>query len=259
MPNRYGDAPIIYTRVGICADTLIEIGVPYSGGFTRDQFTEVTKLKISSVRDKLRDMELYGFIQQTGKETYVITESGRSIIEGGVKRSIALENAISRSPLWGHLIGTIGKMPDRTSFDIQVRAYSSLFDIDAESLGNLWSAYNSDISCISKNPPFATRKPASRKFMVSTPAKVDISINTLTPNQQTGGNQELQIKPIEQGKDIVIESKPSLPEEPPLEPGLVEYRGHKVTVTDDLTAKFAESLVKKMIKDLKRKGIEFDE
>ena len=32
-----------------------------------------------------------------------------------------------------------------------------------------------------------------------------------------------------------------------------------MVVTDDLTAKFAESLVKKMIKDLKRKGVEFDE
>ena len=42
-------------------------------------------------------------------------------------------------------------------------------------------------------------------------------------------------------------------------PGKVEYRGHVVVVTDDLTAKFAENLVKKMIKDLKRKGVEFDE
>ena len=87
--DRYGDAPIIYTRVGICADTIREISEGFNAGLTRDKFMETTKIKITSARDKLRDMELYGFIQQTKNGTYVLTDRGKAILSDGPHRSSA--------------------------------------------------------------------------------------------------------------------------------------------------------------------------
>ena len=258
--DRYGDAPIIYTRVGICADTIREISEGFNAGLTRDKFMETTKIKITSARDKLRDMELYGFIQQTKNGTYVLTDRGKAILSDGPHRSSAIEAAVNRSPLWKQLIATIGKTPDKALFDKTVRSIPSLINIDTDSLDNLWSAYNADIQCITKNPPYSSRQPFVRKLTLHIPSTFTVEPAHTAPTQNTqpdnssqhalgNGNEGTTAAPLQ--THAVEEQAPN--------PGKVEYRGHVVVVTDDLTAKFAESLVKKMIKDLKRKGVEFDE
>jgi|SRR5271157_1075469 len=261
--DRYGDAPIIYTRVGICADTLMETGKAFNNGLTRDKFMEITKIKITSARDKLRDMERYGFIQQTPNGTYVLTDQGKAILSGGLQRSSAIQAAINKSPLWKQLVATIGKTPDRTLFDKTVRSISSLSNIDAESLYNLWSAYNSDIQCLTKSPPFASR-PFVRNFISQSHIPSEYSGESTPiapPTQNIEPDDSQRSNAVGSGnKENITTSLKTHPNEEQLPaPGKVDYRGHVVVVTDDLTAGFAEDLVKKMIKDLKRKGVEFDE
>lgn len=261
MPNRYWDASIIFTRVGLSADTLLEVGEKYNVGFNRAQFAEVTKLKITSLRDKLRDLRLYGFIKQTGVDYYIITEEGKSIIAGGPQRAIAIEAAVNRSLLWKQLLSTIGKTPDRVSFDRAVKSVPELSDIDTNSLDNLWFAFNADVACINKNPPFSSRQTSIHKLTLHMPGTYVVEpSHVITPPPDTQNTPRLEPITTVQGNEnkITIPPTPREDERAP-EPGKVEYRGHAVVVTDDLTAKFAESLVKKMIKDLKRKGVEFDE
>jgi hypothetical protein len=160
--SRYQKA-IVYTRLGLGSDHLIEVGTHHPSTFTRYQFSEITKSGASSTGDKLRDMALYGLITKSGN-TYKITENGHAIINGGSERSSAILAAINNVPLWAHLMKSIGKTPKKETFDKAIKEIPQYANLDAETLDNLWKAYNYDISCITKSPPFSDWRSAVHKF-----------------------------------------------------------------------------------------------
>ncbi len=151
--SRYAGA-IVYTRLGLIIDHLIEVSKKYPSSFTRAQFAEVTKLKESSTGDKLRDMEKYGLINRNDSN-YTISASGQAILSGGTARQSEILTAINKVPLWAHLIKLIGKTPERDLFNRTVKGIPEYINLNTEVLGNLWFAYNYDISCITKSPPFS--------------------------------------------------------------------------------------------------------
>jgi len=241
MTNRYGDAPIIYTRVGVILDTLIDTGKEHDQGFSRDRFVAVTGLKESSVRDKLRDMALYGLIQTAGGNLFTITDTGRSIIHGSANKKSVIEYLVKRSKLWDHIISQIGFTPERNAFDTVVKLYPQLNNIDNESLDNLWSAFNADVGCIEKNPPYATRKSTGRII-----AKPQIS------SQQISDQNNPQI-PIRKNKFLASPNIMHLIAELPKNEKLtIQYGTFKFEINDKSSAAIAKFLI-----NAKEHGMQF--
>jgi hypothetical protein len=175
--SRFGNVPIIYTRIGLLADNLIEVSKKYPTVFTRNQFVEIIGSKPTSTADKLRDMVSYGLIIRNN-DTYTISESGQAIIKGSpAERSSKIEIALNKCPVWNYLITTVGKRPNRDVFDRVLTTHYG--KINSEILENLWNAYKQDISSISSAPPFSkwsaiVRKPIDPQPTGFTPPHEDI-------------------------------------------------------------------------------------
>ena len=154
----------IYTRLGLECDHIIEVGKKYPTKFTRSQFSQVTRLGSSSTGDKLRDMEDYGLVQRDDTTFYyTITKIGLAIIAGGVERKSAILAAINNVPLWAQLINSIGRTPSQETFDKTIKGLPQYAHFDRETLNKLWFAYNYDISCLTKEPPYSEWTLKARK------------------------------------------------------------------------------------------------
>ena len=261
--TRYGDVPIIFTRLGLAIDHLIEVSKKYPSTFTRAQFVEVTNLKPTSTADKLRDMELYGLIRRNNA-IYTISESGKKIIVGSPERSSEILAAINKIPLWAHLIKTIGKNPDRNTFDKSIKGFGHYGNLSIETLDQLWYAFTDDLSCITKSPPFSKWSSMVRKSATSHPRIPGPSINHTVQQKKEmivipepavkTQNTESTIQNAEEEEKIEkTESHKSTPNY-----GVIEYKGHQFEINDDLSYGFAEQIMKKIKKDLENKGVEFE-
>jgi hypothetical protein len=240
--GRYGGADVIFTRMGVSLDTHLDMGKMFDTSYTRKQIEETTKLGASSIREKLRDMERWGFIKQTGRDIYTITDLGKAIIEGGEKRISAIETALNNSPLWKHLINNIGKTPDRTKFDNAVKSESGLANISKDALDNLWSGYNADINCITKSPPFATRKQPPR-YAGSSRDTLRQKIEHTEPKNPipAGGVQPVASKGLLTVVDLPLNEKLT-----------IEYGSLKFEVNDKSTAAIAKLLIRAKEQGVKR-------
>lgn len=270
--GRFSNIPTVQTRVGLVSDNLIEVGAVRPATFNRFQFMDITKSKNTSARDKLRDLVFYGFIAQNNN-VYTITSLGHSIISGTPEqRTAAIQTAIKRNPVWNYIIEKTGTLnPSRDIFEKLIKERYG--NVEPTVLENLWNAFKYDVSCTTKEPPFSDwlsavrSSPYVNKTTAPAPVPVETPEQTTRPIITPESSLTLQHDNIQQSdnfKDKTKEGAVPTPSEAHNggewpNPGKVEYRGHVVVVTDDLTAKFAENLVKKMIKDLKRKGVEFDE
>ena len=233
--DRYGDVPIIYTRLGVVCDALIEASTKYLPSFTREQFVELTGLGESSVRDKLRDMEKYGLVQKD-KKTYTITKRGLDIVNGGPERKSAMRECINLEPLWVELTKTIGETPDRDTFDKTIRGYKESYSkFSKEILNNIWSAYVSDLSCLKKSPPFKEkisdfikRKPgfhtdSSAPSTISTPQSDEVNHEPVIQTQILEANMETPAEKPQPDENISNVSQDLL--------GLAEYLPSDVQVS----------------------------
>jgi len=162
--SRFGKVPMIYTRIGLLMDNLIEVSKKYPAVFTRDQFVEVIGSKPTSTADKLRDMVSYGLIIRDG-DTYTISEAGQVIIKGNsAERSSTIKTALKNNKVWAYLISAIGVSPNREVFKKALTAHYG--EVNSEILENLWNAYRQDISSISSVPPFSKWSTTVRKSTV---------------------------------------------------------------------------------------------
>jgi len=266
---RYGNVPIIFTRLGLAIDHLIEVSKKYPTSFTRAQFVEITGLKATSTADKLRDMELYGLIHRNNT-TYMISESGKAIISGNSDSPSKILATINKIPLWAHLITTIGKTPNKDVFEKTVKALPHYGNLDEETLNQLWYAFTDDLSCINKSPPFSkwsstVRKsgpnqpripePPSKQTLSAIKETVVIPSPTVKPQ-----NPELTVHTINKEETNEKTEKPSLKPESTLNYGVIEYKGHRFEINDDLSYGFAEQIMIKIKKDLERHmGVKFEE
>lgn len=177
MSSRFGNIPVINTRIGLLMDNLIEVSKKHPSVFTRNQFVEIIGSKPTSTADKLRDMVSYGLILRSG-DKYTISESGQAIIRGSpAERSSKIEVALNRCPVWNYLITTVGKRPNRDVFNNALVTHYG--KINSEILENLWNAYKQDISSVSGAPPFSkwsaiVRKPINPQPTGFTPPDEDI-------------------------------------------------------------------------------------
>jgi hypothetical protein len=248
MPDRYWDADIVFTRVGLYVDDIREHGEKFILGLTRDQFMNLAKIKITSARDKLRDYTLYGGIQQNDDGVYTLTERGKALLSDGPQRSAAIEVAVNQSPLWRNLISTIGKNPSKESFDRAIKSIPSLANINAGSLANLWYAFTADVACITKkNPPFASgRRSTLTRFAV---------IASVAPDTRV----EKNFSPMPERPPLTENSTPqtacepctsSMPEnENPFEL-VIQFEGDKVY---HITNEHWRSLARSLLTELEKK------
>lgn len=239
--GRYGGANVIFTRMGVSLDTHLSMGKMFNTSYTRKQIEETTKLGASSIREKLRDMERWGFVKHTGVDVYNITDLGNAVIEGGEKRASAIETALNNSPLWKHLINTIGKTPDRTKFDNAVKSVSGLANISKDALDNLWSGYNADINCITKSPPFATRKQPPRYARSSRDTLRQKNEHKESENPTPAGVQQVASKGLLTVADLPLNEKLT-----------IEYGSLKFEVNDKSTAAIAKLLIRAKEQGMKR-------
>ena len=230
--GRYGEADVVFTRMGVSLDTHLDMGKMFNPSYTRKQLEETTKLGASSIREKLRDLERWGFVKQTGVGIYTITDLGKAIIEGGEKRASAIETALNNSPLWKYLINTIGKTPDRTKFDNAVKSVSGLTNISKDALDNLWSGYNADINCITKSPPFATRKQPPRNVQSSRDTMRKKNEQKESENPMPAGVQPVASMGLLTLGDLPLNEKLT-----------IEYGSLKFEVNDKSTAAIAKLLI----------------
>jgi|GEM_PF-2915487 len=193
--DRYGDVPIFYTRLGVTADAYLDVSEVYYPSFTREQFAELTGLGESSIRDKLRDMEKYGFVERD-KKTYTSTKRGIAIKTGGPERQAAMWEAINLEPLWVGAIRAIGDKPERGVFDRWLKGLNEEYNnFSQEILDNIWSAFVSDISCTTRAPPYKGKITDVIKRKPSfTPPPISPTANNIPQNEVKKNEPAIQTK-----------------------------------------------------------------
>jgi hypothetical protein len=261
METKYGEYSIVFTRLGILIDHLIEVSKKYPTTFNRKQFVEITQLKPTSTLAKLQSMEQFKLVQSSGSN-YAITPLGQMIIRGGSERTKAIETVVRSVPLWNHLINTVGKTPDKLKFSAAIKQITNVDDkILKENLDRLLYAYTDDVSCITRTPPFSkysviySKSGASKALGPST-------VNAAPP--LTAVVPELKPTDIEHTAHSVIHMDEGngttvLDGDKSTNYGIIEYKGHKFEINDDLSYGFADQIMKKIKKDLERDGVVFDE
>lgn len=270
MQSRYGEYSIVITRLGLIIDHLIEVSKKYPTVFNRDQFMEITGLGQSSTADKLKDFELYGLVHRNKNRknrTYTISKLGQAIIRGGDERTSAIDTVVKSVPLWDQLLKTIGKKPNKTAF---ANAFKQITKVDdkilSENIGRLWYAYTDDISCMTKSPPFSKWSSVFRETRI--PARVlGPSIKHVTPQKEEMAEipeptektqaSEPTTQSLEKEKNVETteERLPRLPSKY----GVIEYKGHRFDIKDELSYGFAEHMMKRIKKDLEHElGVQFE-
>jgi len=196
----------------------------------------------------------YGLIIKSDQR-YLITELGRSAVGGSAtERPRAIEKVIRNIPLWNLLLNNIGSSPTNESF---VSAVKKIITDDPnleKHLNRLLFAYKEDISCITKIPPYSKRSAnlgnprIHKRDATAIVSKPDLQKDRLTPqiletkpSTSQDGNQEMIYANIQKNNEFNLNF------------GVIEYRGHRVEIKDDLTYAFAAQMMKKIRHDLVRK------
>ncbi|WP_292369047.1 hypothetical protein [Methanoregula sp. UBA64] len=278
MQTKFGDYSIVFTRLGILLDHLIQMSKAYPYEFTRGQFVEITKLKPTSTAAKLQGMEQFGLVRKTGN-IYKISDLGQKIIYGGTERTRAIEAVVRSIPLWSILLTNVGKNPDLPSFARSVKQITRIDDITLqENIEKLFYAFMEDVACINRTPPFSKysviyNKSESPKVLGSAITTVDSKIMSHNIEQ----NIEKKIAEVTQKEVVMTEvrsdgepmsasvttgsgvSTEMMVQSNPLDSAERKFdltiivHGESIPVIDEESYRFAEFLLKRRGKEL---GIE---
>ena len=184
---RYNEFSYPVSRLDILLDHLITVSKKYPSSFNRKEFTEMIGATPASngPQSKLLDMIEFGLLSKND-QTYTITDLGNKVIQN-VERTATIEKIIRKIPLWDQIFQRAGKKPTKdefvTVFQQITHAETTIITRDSS---RLWNSYISDLSCLTKTPPYSTRsailgKQRIQKFPEKspTPAPKEVPINSI--------------------------------------------------------------------------------
>jgi len=231
LETKYGDFKITGIRLRTALDTVIMLNERSITSFDKEQFYKITKSAPSSHGpvDKLVDMVRFGLLEKTA-QTFTITQMGHDFLKStGTERQKIVEKIIRNISLWNKLLDAIGKNPTLDEFSINVRDITKAnADLIERNLSRLYSAYNGDLECISKTPPYGTVSP-----LIGRVRKADQSCS----DEGFVENEDVQ----NASSTPVIMS--------------ITFGDHRVDITDELTYRFAEQMMVMIKKELARRGV----
>src|SRR5208283_559728 len=232
LETRYGEFKITGIRLRTVLDTVIMLNEKSLKEFSKQQFYSITKSALSSHGpiDKIIDMQRFGLLESTENFTFLVTPLGEEFLKSfGEERSKVVERIFLKIPLWKELFDAIGKNPSIETFSLKFREITKASpELIDRNLTRLYSAYNGDIECINKTPPYGVVSPLigrTKKSQISVPSGYNIDNNNDV-------------------SDVVT---------PPSKMSIT-FGEHQIDITDELTFRFAEQMLVMMKKELARRG-----
>jgi hypothetical protein len=238
----YGDYTITGIRLRTILDTQITLRGKSITTFNQSQFYDITGAIRSSHGpiDKLNDMVRFGLLTKKD-QTYTITELAKEFLESdGAERSKVVEKIIRQIPLWNKLLDAVGKNPSLSLFEGTVRQITQAKpEIIARNLQRLLNAYNGDVECIHKSPPYG---------------KISALIGRSRTNKEPS-KSSIQYE-IGRVSSSVTAGSDKTPPNPDIKMS-IEYGIHHVDIVDELSYRFAEQMLVVIKKELMNRGVRF--
>ena len=239
LETKYGQFKITGIRLRTILDTVIMLNEKSFTTFSKDQFYNITKSALSSHGpiDKLVDMGRFGLLEKTEHFTFEITPLGEEFLKSsGEERSKIIERIFRNIPLWNELFDTIGKNPSIETFSSKVREITQASpELIDRNLARLYSAYNGDIECINKTPPYGVMSPLIGRTKLSRDTrKIIHNENRIIPLSNN--------EPDNTPPDTTIKMS-------------ITYGSRDIPIVDELSYRFAEQVMVMIRKELARRGV----